>query len=98
MLREYKMQTFVCVWGGFVFGLFGFLISVPGTAYEVFGRLLIAGGWVLMACGCFFYALGKGYGWSMGLMGLFGPLGAVFIYLLRDKSALMLKKRKKEES
>jgi hypothetical protein len=97
MLKEYKFQTSLCVWGGVFFGLFGFALAAPGTSYETFGQLLMAGGYLLMACGCFLYARGKGYGWMMGLVGILGPVGVTFIYLLRDRSASLMKKRKKEE-
>lgn len=97
MLKEYKLQTSTCVWGGVIFGLFGFLITTPGTSYAAFGQLLMAGAYLLIFCGCFLYARGKGYGWAMGLVGILGPVGVVFIYLLRDRSGMMLKKRKKEE-
>lgn len=97
MLREYKMQTSVCVWGGFVFGLFGFLIAIPGTAYEVFGRLIMTGGYLMMACGCYLYARGKGYSWVVGLLGILGPAGVACVYLLRDRGAMVQKKRKQEE-
>ncbi len=98
MLKEYKMQTSVCVWGGFVFGLFGFLLSVPGTAYEGFGRLTMMGGYCLLVCGGFMYARGKGYSWMTGVVSFLGPVGIAVIYLLRDKSAMVLKKRKDEEA
>ncbi len=97
MLREYKFQTSVCVWGGVFFGFFGFLIATHGASYEVFGQLLMVGGYLLTSCGCFLYARGKGYGWVVGLAGILGPAGVAFIYLLRDRSAMMLKKMKKEE-
>jgi hypothetical protein len=97
MLREYKVQTFVCVWGGAAFGFFGYSLGILGASYEVFGKLLMLGGYLLTGCGCVTYSRGKGYSWAMGFLGVLGPLGVFFIYLLRDRSPMLLKRRKKEE-
>ena len=96
MLKEYKGQALIGVWGGFLFGILGYLVSFPGSSYVYFGYAMLIGSYVLLACGGYMYARGKGYGWAVGLLGIFGPLGLVVLYVLRDKSALILRKRRKE--
>jgi hypothetical protein len=99
MLKEYKMQTILGVGGGVFFLLFGFFMTpLPQAAYVSFGRLMMAGGYILLGCGVFMYARGKGYSWVVGLCGLLGPLGLLILYVLRDRSRMVLKKRQKEES
>lgn len=97
MLKEYKAQTMIGVWGGFLFGCLGYVVSRLGFSYYVyFGYTMMAGGYVLLACGGYMYGRGKGYGWLVNLLGLLGLFGLLILYVLRDKSALILKKRRKE--
>ena len=99
MLKEYKTQTIMGVWGGVSFSVFGyFMMTLPQASYSSFGRLMMIGGYILLVCGAFMYARGKGYGWGTGLCGFLGPLGLLILYVLRDRSRIVLKKRQKEES
>jgi len=96
MLKEYRAQTIIGVWGGFLFGGLGYIVSRQGASYFYFGYAMIAGGYVLMACGGYMYGRGKGYGWLVSSLGILGPLGLLILYVLRDKSALVLRRRRKE--
>ncbi len=98
MLKEYKLQTRLCAWGGLAFlGLAYFLGGLDEKDLVFFSRLLYLGGYVLTGCGAYMYGRGKGYGRILGALGALGPLGLLFIYLLRDRSGLVLKKRAKEK-
>jgi len=97
MLKEYKLQAILGIWGGIFFVLFGYLISPSESSYRYFGHALMVGGYVLLVCGAVMYARGKGYRWVVGLCGICGPLGLLILYALRDRSAHVLKKRQKEE-
>ena len=96
MLKEYRAQTIIGVWGGFLFGCLGYIVSRQGASYLYFGYTMVAGGYVLMACGGYMYGRGKGHGWLVSSLGILGPLGLLVLYVLRDKSALVLRKRRKE--
>ncbi|MDD5018846.1 MAG: hypothetical protein PHH75_01560 [Candidatus Omnitrophica bacterium] len=96
MLKEYKAQALMSVWGGFLFGALGYVVTYLGSPHGYFGYVMMTGGYVLLACGGYMYARGKGYGWVMGLLGILGPVGLLILYVLRDKSALILRKRRKE--
>ncbi len=96
MLKEYRTQTIIGVWGGFFFGCLGYLVASLGASYLYFGYMMIAGGYILLACGGYMYARGKGYGWVVGLIGVLGPAGLLILYVLRDRSALVLRRRRKE--
>jgi hypothetical protein len=97
MLKEYKTQALLGIWGGVLFFCVGFVISAkPCMSYLYFGRAIMAGGYILCVCGGFMYARGKGHGWLMGLWSILGPLGLLILYVLKDKSRMILKQRKKE--
>ncbi len=99
MLKEYKIQTILGVWGGILSVLVGYYLSQGVQAvYVSFGRLTMTAGYVLFICGCFMYAKGKGRSFYWGITGLFGPLGLLLIYLLKDRSKIILKKRQRELS
>ncbi len=97
MLRGYRAQAAVCFWGGVGFLLLGYFVGAPGSGYETFGKVLMFGGYVLSVAAGFQYAQGKGYAWELGALGLLGPLGWVVLYVMRDRSAAVLKRRAKEE-
>ncbi len=93
MLKEYKVQAALGIWGGALFALFGYLLlSMPQAIYFYFGRLMIFGGYILLVCGSFMYAKGKGYSWYVGLLGVLPALGLLILYCLRDRSRMVLKK------
>lgn len=97
MLKEYKMQAILGIWCGIIFFCIGYVVATKiSVGYLFFGRTVMAGGYILSVCGSFMYAKGKGQSWLMGLWGLLGPLGLVVLYVLRDKSNMILKKRHKE--
>ncbi len=98
MLREYKLQTRLCAWGGLAFlGLAYFIGGMEENGGVFFSRLLYVGGYVLTGCGSYMYGRGKGYGRTVGALGVLGPLGLLLVYLLRDRSGLVLKARAKEK-
>ncbi|MGE5280199.1 MAG: hypothetical protein ACM3L6_05615 [Deltaproteobacteria bacterium] len=91
------MQTRLCAWGGIVFlGLAYFMGGLEDAGWAFFGRLLYAGGYVLTGCGTYMYSRGKGYRAAVGLLGLLGPAGLAVVYVLRDRSGLVLKQRARE--
>lgn len=96
MLKEYRTQTILGVWGGFLSVGLGYLVSCLGSSYFYFGYAMMAGGYILLACGGYMYGRGKGYGWLVSFLGILGPLGLLILYVLRDRSARVLKKRRKE--
>lgn len=97
MLKEYRIQTVLGVWGGSLFFTFGaFLYSAADRVYSYFGLLMMLGGYVLFICGCFMYVKGKGHSWYFGLFGFFGPLGLLVLYVLKDNSKIILKRRLKK--
>lgn len=97
VLREYKTETVFCFWGSMLFFVLGFFLANSSSHYLFYGYCLIAGGYVLSACACFTYAKGKGYGLVVSALGLLGPLGLLAIYVLRDRSGEVLKKRRRQE-
>lgn len=99
MLKEYKMQAILGIWGGVLFFVVGYAVAAKtSVGYLYFGRLVMIGGYILSVCGGFMYARGKGHSWPTGLWGLLGPLGLLVLYVLKDKSRLILKKRQKESN
>lgn len=97
MLKEYKVQAVLGVWGGFSFFALGFLINLSrGTGHLFFGRLIMTGSFLLFVCGCFMYARGKGRSWYWGILGFLGPAGLLFLYCLADRSRMVLKKKRQE--
>jgi hypothetical protein len=97
MLKDYRTQAAMGIWGGLLFFLLGYMMAVPETVYYQFGMAMLFGSYVLLVIGCFMYARGKGYGWSVGALGILGPPGLLILYLLRDKSAEVLKKQMREK-
>jgi hypothetical protein len=97
MLKDYRTQAAMGIWGGLLFFLLGYMMAVPETSYYQFGMAMLFGSYVLLVIGCFMYARGKGYSWSVGSLGILGPLGLVVLYLLRDRSGEVLKKQMRGE-
>ena len=99
MLKEYRLQAILGIWGGFLLFTLGFLVmSKHEAGYIFFGNTIMSGSYALFICGCFMYARGKGRSWYWGVLGLLGPLGLLVLYCLMDKSKYVLKKRRKELS
>lgn len=96
MLKEYKSQTILCVWGGFLFCGLGYLIAQPASPYPYFGHVLFIGGYLLNMCGAYMYARGKGYQPWVGLLGILWVPGLLVVYVLRDRSGEVLKRRQRE--
>ena len=97
MLKEYKLQTILGIWGGLFFMLLGyFMASHRTTSIVFFGHAALIGGVALFVSGCFMYAKGKGYPWLMGLLCLLGPVGLLLLYALKDHGNLILKQRERE--
>lgn len=93
MLKEYRMQTILGIWSGIVFFAFGYLVfSLSQVLYRCFGVTMMLGGYVLFICGCFMYVKGKGHSWYLGLFGFLGPIGLLILYVLKDRSKIVLKK------
>ena len=98
MLKEYKMQTRLCAWGGLaILGLAYFMGGLQDAGWVFFSRLLYVGGYALTGCGAFMYGLGKGYRRAAAAAGVLGPAGLLLVYLLRDRSALVLKERARQK-
>jgi len=99
MLKEYKMQSILGIWGGAIFFMMGYYFTYsPQLLYSSFGRLIMSAGYALFICGCFMYSKGKGRSFWWGILGLLGPLGLLILYILKDRSKIILKKRQKELS
>jgi len=97
MLKEYRLQTRLCAWGGLSFlGLAYFVGGLEDEGWVFFSRLLYLGGYVLTGCGAYMYGRGKGFGRGVAALAALGPLGLFFVYLLKDRSALVLKERARE--
>ena len=99
MLKEYRTQVIIGIWGGFLFFLVGLLVaSMPQAVYHAFGSLVMLGGYVLFVSGCFMYALGKGQSPYWGILGILGPAGLLVLYCLKDRSNIILVRRRREDS
>jgi hypothetical protein len=99
MLKEYRLQSILGIWGGLLLFALGFIVTGKHEAgYIFFGNAIMSASFALFICGCFMYARGKGRSWYWGILGLIGPLGLVALYCLMDKSKFILKKRQKETS
>lgn len=97
MLKEYRSQTIIGIWGGTCFFALGyFLTNAPQPVYVNFGRLIMSGGYALFISGNYMYAKGKGQSGYWGILGIFGPIGLLILYCLKDRSKFILKKRQKE--
>lgn len=97
MLKDYRVQTIVGIWGGILFFGVGYLVSgMPQPLYASSGTLIMAGAYLLFVSGCFMYAKGKGQPLGLGFFGILGPLGLLLLYLFKDKSKMFLKKKQKE--
>ena len=97
MLKDYKNQALVGIWGGIFFSGFGYLLtSASSVLYVNFGYLILTGGYVLFVLGCFMYSRGKGYSWIVGMLGFLGPVGLLLLYCLKDHSKRILAKQAKE--
>jgi len=87
----------MCAWGGLAFlGLAYYIGRFPDSGWIFFSQVLYLGGFALTGCGVYMYGRGKGYGPSIGCLGLLGPLGLLVVFILRDHSGLVLKRRAKE--
>lgn len=99
MLKEYKMQAILGVWGGILFFAFGtFLFSASRDIYSYFALVIMLGGYILFICGCFMYVKGKGQNGFLGLFGILGPIGLLILYILKDNSKILLKERSKRKN
>ncbi|HAJ56194.1 MAG TPA: hypothetical protein DCL35_00300 [Candidatus Omnitrophica bacterium] len=99
MLKEYRFQSVLGVWGGICFFAMGYVFaSSPNAVYANFGKLIMSGAYALFISGCFMYAKGKGQSGYWGILGVFGPPGLLLLYCLKDRSKMILKKRQKESA
>jgi len=97
MLKEYKLQAILGIWGGFLLFALGFLVTgKDSSGYLFFGKAIMLCSYALFICGCFMYARGKGRSWYWGILGVLGPLGLLVLYCLMDRARFILKKRKLE--
>jgi len=60
MLKEYRLQTRLCAWGGLAFlGLAYFMAGLEDDGWVFFSRLLYLGGYALTGCGTYMFGRGK---------------------------------------
>lgn len=62
-------------------GLFG-----ESEMYSLLGSVVFIIGFLMFLYGCINYTKAKGYGWIVGLLGLFNLLGLIVLVLLPDKN------------
>ena len=87
----------MCAWGGIAFlGLAYFMGGFADSGWIFFSQVLYLGGFALTGCGTYMYGRGKGYAPSIGLLGLLGPLGLGIVFMMKDHSGLILKRRARE--
>ena len=99
MLKEYRAQSILGIWGGaFFFALGYFFAHSTQGIFGHGGRVIMIAGYFLFVLGCFMYAKGKGRSIYWGILGISGPIGLLVIYCLSDKSKIVLKKRQKEQN
>jgi len=98
MLKEYKVQSITGIWGGALFFALGYYFSGSSQMlYTSFGRIIMSAGYALFICGCFMYSKGKGRSFWWGILGVLGPLGLLVLYVLKDRSKIILKNRQKNQ-
>lgn len=83
MIAEYRQRTNLGVGLGIVLHLAGGYMISHGM---VMGSLVALVGSILFIWGCCNYAMGKGYAWPVGLLGLLSCIGLLVLIVLPDKS------------
>ena len=87
MNPQYTRNTNIGVGAGLVLHALGWwLITHAGPAGALLGPALALAGYAFFIWGCCNYAMGKGYPWPVGLLGLLSCIGLVILVVLPRRS------------
>jgi len=86
MDQQYARNTNIGVGVGIVLQILGRMIVYGGGALWPLGWLVAVAGTVFFIWGCCNYAMGKGYPWPVGLLGLLSCIGLIVLIVLPRKN------------
>lgn len=86
MLAEYKTKTNVGVGVGLLLQVGARVMTLMNPAMSSLELLIVGVGAIFFVWGCCCYAIGKGYPWPLGFLGLLSCLGLIVLVVLPDKN------------
>jgi hypothetical protein len=88
MLTTNKKSVYIGISSGFILQIVGIFVKSPiGISMnDALSAILFISGYFLLIWSCWLYAREKGYSGAWRLLGLFGLLGFVILFFLKDKS------------
>ena len=88
MLTTNKKSVYIGISSGFILQIVGIFVKSPIdiSMNDVLSAILFISGYFLLIWSCLLYAREKGYSGAWRLLGLFGLLGFVILFFLKDKS------------
>lgn len=86
MLTEYKKKTNIFISIGLILQILYLFAKPGGDTSSALGPILLWGGIILFTMGCWYYAKGKGYHGTYGLLGLvLNFFGLIILVAMPDK-------------
>ena len=86
MLTTNKKSVYIGISSGFILQIVGIFVKSPIGMNDALSAILFISGYFLLIWSCWLYAREKGYSGAWRLLGLFGLLGFVILFFLKDKS------------
>ena len=86
MLTTNKKNAYIGLSSGFILQIVGIFVKSPIGMDDALSAILFISGYSLLILSCWLYAREKGYSGAWRLLGLFGLLGFVILFFLKDKS------------
>ena len=86
MLTTNKKSVYIGISSGFILQVVGIFVESPIGMNDALSAILFISGYFLLIWSCWLYAREKGYSGAWRLLGLFGLLGFVILFFLKDKS------------
>ena len=86
MLTTNKKSVYIGISSGFILQIVGIFVESPIGMDDALSAILFISGYFLLIWSCWLYAREKGYSGAWRLLGLFGLLGFVILFFLKDKS------------
>ena len=81
-----KKNAYIGIRSGFILQIVGIFVKSPIGMNDALSAILFISGYFLLIWSCWLYAREKGYSGAWRLLGLFGLLGFVILFFLKDKS------------